>query len=292
MTSESIPADTRLDRLHLTISNLDRSIAFYHDSLGFSMNHREGDTAYLGTAAESFLILTEHPGRARNPRETGLYHFAVLVPSRLALAQSLDHLVKTQTPVEGFADHLVSEAIYLSDPDGNGIEIYHDRPRSEWTFTPSGQIVMATNPIDMDGVMAEIKGRTEEWNGLQPGTSLGHVHLQVASIRDSVRFFSAILGFDVMARIGPSAAFVSAGTYHHHIGMNTWAGKGAPPPPPDSIGLRYFGIRLPDAADLDKVLERIKQAGIPVEETPEGFFVRDPSQNTVLLTAPNVENAQ
>ncbi len=285
MPNESIPPSTTVDRVCLTVANLDRSIQFYQNSLGFLLHRREGETAYLGAAKNEFLILIEHAGQPRNPKETGLYHFAILVPSRAALALSLKHLTDTNTPVEGFGDHLVSEAIYLSDPDGNGIEVYRDRPVGEWSYTLTGQVRMATEPLDVNGLLGELKNPAPEWAGLPSNTRLGHVHLQVSSIRTSEEFYCRVLGFDLMTRMGPSASFVSAGGYHHHIGLNTWAGRDAPPPPPDSIGLRYFGIHLPDSIELDALVERIQKAGIQYDATPEGYFVRDPSQNGILLTA-------
>lgn len=284
MENNSIHPDTTVASVHLTVSNLERSLAFYQHALGFQIHGRNGKTARLGAGKADFLVLTEQPGAKPYPNRTGLYHFAILVPSRLELARSLKHLAETQTPLQGFADHLVSEAIYLADPDGNGIEIYRDRPRSEWRYS-NGAIQMATDPLDIDGVLAELKTHTEEWKGVHPDTRLGHMHLQVANIKDSEAFYCGVLGFDLMARYGPSALFVSAGGYHHHIGLNTWNSYGAAPPPPNSIGLRYFEIRLPNAAELDKVADRVKKAGVSLEETSDGSFLHDPSQNGIFLTA-------
>ncbi len=283
MTKPSLPSDTTLGYVHLTVSNFDRSLPFYQNALGFRLHRREGNTACLGAGGRDLLVLTERP-EARHPRgATGLYHFAILVPSRLALANSLKHLAETQTPVEGFADHLVSEAVYLPDPDGNGIEIYRDRPREEW-IDGDGNFRMGTEPLDIDGVLSELNGLDNAWNGLDPATTLGHMHLQVSNIRDAYSFYCGVLGFDLMANLG-SALFISAGGYHHHLGLNTWGTAGAPPPPPDSVGLRCFIVRLPNQAEVDKALERVRKAGLPMEEHDDGWLVRDPSSNSIVLSS-------
>ena len=195
-------------------------------------------------------------------------------------------MADTQYPLQGFADHLVSEAIYLADPDGNGIEVYRDRPRSEW-YDAQGKIRMASDPLDIRGILAELEGEEGAWRGFDAGTQLGHMHLQVANVAAAQEFYTRVIGFDLIMRYGPSAAFVSAGGYHHHIGMNTWNSAGAPPPPRESIGLRYFVTRLPNLAELGKVLDRVQAAGIVAEEQDEGVLVRDPSQIGMLLTAPS-----
>ena len=283
IAGRSIHPDTTLGYVHLNISDLTKSLPFYQEVLGFQVHRREGDTAYLGAGKADILALTERHGAARPEFATGLYHFAVLVPSRVALARSLRRLIETEYPLQGFADHLVSEAVYLADPDGNGIEVYRDRPRSDW-YDARGNIKMATDPLDVRGVLAELNGQDAAWRGLAAGTKLGHMHLQVANARQAQQFYSNALGFDLIMMYGPSAAFVSAGGYHHHIGMNTWNSAGAPPPPPESIGLRYFVTRLPNLTELGRVLDRVRAAGVAVEETDEGLLVRDPSQNAVVLT--------
>lgn len=282
----SLPNTLSLDSVQLTVSNLDRSIAFYQHSLGFKLHRREADTAYLGAGRTDRLALTEQPGAKRVPRTTGLYHFAILVPSRLELAQVLNRLTETQTPVEGFSDHLVSEAIYLPDPDGNGIEIYRDRPRAEWR-DEHGNFRMGTDPLDLESVLAELNGPSETWHGFPPETGLGHLHLHVRQILEAQNFYCNILGFDLMMNIG-SALFVSAGGYHHHLGLNVWAGVGAPPPPPNSVGLRSFVIRLPNRNEVDQVLDRLRAANVSIEENAQGWFFRDPSQNGLILQTSEV----
>ena len=265
------------------MSGLERSLQFYGDTLGFRVRGRAGDTAELGTEALPLLSLTEQPGaRRKPPHSTGLYHYAILLPSRADLARTLQRLAAVRYSIEGVSDHLVSEALYLSDPDGHGIEIYADRPRSVWP-TLNGQLRMDTLPLDIDDLMNELKNDAQPWSGLPPRARIGHVHLHVADLRAAETFYQEVIGFDLMVRYGNSASFLSAGGYHHHIGVNTWAGVGAPPPPPDAVRLRYFTVLLPTAGDLRAVVERAKAAHQPVEDTQGGVLLRDPSQNAVLL---------
>jgi len=276
---------TSLGPVSLTVSGLERSLQFYGDTLGFRVRRRDGATAELGTEALPLLYLLEQPGaRRKPPHTTGLYHYAILLPTRGDLARALQRLAAVRYSIEGASDHLVSEALYLADPDGHSIEVYADRPRSVWPKL-NGQLRMDTLPLDIDDLMNEVKSDAQPWSGPPPGTRIGHVHLHVADLRAAEAFYHEVVGFEVMVRYGNSASFLSAGGYHHHIGLNTWAGVGAPPPPPDAVSLRYFMIRLPGRAELDRVIDRVKAAGLPTEETPDGPLLRDPSQNAVLLTA-------
>jgi catechol 2,3-dioxygenase len=284
VTHTSIHPGTTLGAVHLTVSDLARAIAFYEERLGFRTRLREQSSARLGAGGADLLVLHEERGAKRVRGTTGLYHFAVLVPSRRDLARSLAHLVETETPLTGAADHLVSEALYLSDPDDNGIEICRDRPRAEWRFD-GGFVRMATDPLDADGVLSELGDDDSAFSGLAVGTRIGHMHLHVAGLDAAQKFYVDVLGFDLMLRFGPSALFVSAGGYHHHIGLNTWAGVGAPAPPAGSVGLRYFVVRLPDEGERDRVVARAREAGVEVETVPEGVAVRDPSGNRIVLVA-------
>jgi catechol 2,3-dioxygenase len=270
--------------VHLTVSELDRSLRFYGDVLGFNTRQRQDSTAWLtADGMSSPLVLTEQPGaRPKPPRTTGLYHFAILVPSRVDLARSLRHLVEVRYPLQGAADHLVSEALYLADPDGNGIEIYADRARSAWPRR-GGQLQMATDPLDVDGLLAELEPDPRPWDGLAPQTRIGHVHLHVADLRQAEAFYCDVLGFDLVTRYGSSALFVSAGGYHHHLGLNTWAGVGAPPPPPDSVGLRYYTLYLPGKDELDRTVEHLKASGVELDKIADTVSLRDPSGNAIRL---------
>ncbi|HZY44727.1 MAG TPA: VOC family protein [Anaerolineae bacterium] len=279
---ESIHPNTHLGHVSITIPNMDRSLDFYQNALGMKV-HRKGDgTAMLGGGGADVLELIEDPSAKRASRTSGLYHFAILRPSRFELAQSLRRLAEARWR-SGSADHLVSEAIYLSDPDGNGIEIYRDRSRSDWPRF-NGQIQMATDPLDVEGILAELEGHAEPWTGMEDKTILGHMHLHVGDVNKADHFYNGVLGFDNIAMLGDSAGFVSAGGYHHHIAFNTWNGVGAPPQPPNSIGLRNFLVRLPDSTELGKIADRVRLAGLDIEEENEGLLVRDPSQNAVVFT--------
>ena len=279
------PPDTKMGPVALTVSDLGRSIRFYVNTLGFTLIQREDHWASLGAGGDALLDLVELPGaRPKPPRTTGLYHFAILLPSRLDLARSLRHLAEARWPLQGAADHLVSEALYLADPDGNGIEIYRDRPRSEWLYR-AGQVQMATDPLDIDGVLGELAQDGRQWEGLPAGAVIGHVHLHVADLRQAEDFYCGVLGFDVMQRGYPGALFVSAGGYHHHLGLNTWAGAGAPPQPSGTAGLRHYAILLPDSPSLASVLDRLERARISVEPLQNGWLLRDPSHNGLWLVA-------
>ena len=280
----SISPGTSMGTVRLTVSDVDRSRAFYERALGLRTTERDDGTVLLGADAGTALVELRGDAAAPSldPRAPGLFHLAILLPSRTELAVALARLVQVRIPLTGASDHLVSEALYLSDPDGNGIEIYRDRPREEWPAR-DGVLQMATLPLDLDSVIAEIRERAELPGTAPEGTRVGHVHVQVSDLDEAEHFYSDVLGFDVMVRGYPGALFVSAGGYHHHLGLNTWNSAGSSPAAPGAIGLRSFEIVLPTAAELDHVLGRVRAAGIEAEESPEGSLVRDPFGNGVLL---------
>jgi catechol 2,3-dioxygenase len=189
--------------------------------------------------------------------------------------------------MQGFSDHGVSEAIYLADPEGNGIEVYRDRPRGEWPTT-DGRLRMGSEPLDVEALLAEaeqaaVATAREPWGGLPPGTRIGHVHLHVAFLEDTLDFYTRVLGFGLTMRYGDSALFLAAGGYHHHIGANTWAGVGAPRPPAGALGLDHFVVLLPDDAALADVAGRLGAAGVEAEVRPEAIAVADPSGNRMAF---------
>ncbi|MCC6147676.1 MAG: VOC family protein [Anaerolineaceae bacterium] len=285
MDVKKLPAGVRIGAVHLTAPGLERSIRFYRDKLGMRLiRETSGGEAWLGTGGEALVVLHENPTARRARGTTGLYHFAVLLPSRQDLALVLVHLSEQDVSLQGVGDHGVSEALYLADMDGNGIELYADRPRAAWPRDGHGDLRMVTDPVDIDGLIAELGETPPPWQGLPAATRIGHIHLQVANLPAAEAFYSGIVGLDLVQRLGASAAFFSVGGYHHHVAVNTWAGVGAPPPPPDSTGLCWFELHLPDAEALSQVRERIEQAGLPLQEQEGGWLVRDPSQNGVLLT--------
>jgi catechol 2,3-dioxygenase len=283
MSQQRIDLRTHIGAVSLTVADLARSLRFYGDVLGLAPAERSSGSALLAAGDTPLLHLVELPGaRPKPPRATGLYHFAILLPSRPDLARWLHHVLEIGWPLQGWSDHGVSEAIYLADPDGNGIEIYRDRPRNEWPVA-HGELQMVTEPLDATGLLALAGDTASPW--MMPASAvMGHVHLHVASIPQAQAFYCDVLGFDLMQRYGPSALFVSAGGYHHHIGLNTWAGVGAPPAPAGSAGLRYFTVMLPDEASLDVLVARVQAAGHAVTQQADGWYLHDPASNGIRLT--------
>ena len=287
----SIHPDAAIGTVRLTVGDLSRSRSFYEAAIGLRAAEREDGSLALGGGGQHPLIeLHGDPSaRAIDRHAPGLYHLAILVPSRVDLAWTLTRLIHTGWPLGGAADHLVSEALYLSDPDGNGIEIYRDRPREQWPYV-GGELEMGTLPLDLDDLLDELawaeayaRKPTEMPTQMPVETKIGHVHLQVAELVQADAFYHGALGFDVTARGYHGALFLSAGGYHHHIGLNTWHSAGAPPPPPRSVGLRSFEVQLPDAAELDRALTRVRAAGIEVGSTEGRALIRDPSGTGLVL---------
>ena len=283
--TETIAPATKIGGLQLITGNLERLTRFYQERLGFQVMERGEGKAVLGAGSARLLTLIEQPGAELRPQNgvTGLYHFAVLLPDRRSLARLLVHIAQNETPIQGASDHGVSEALYLADPDGNGIELYRDRERSEWPVDDIGKLMMVTDPLDIDDLVMDLRGGVTEWQGLPEGTRIGHVHLQVANLKDAEIFYTRVLGFQLMQHYGNSAAFVSAGGDHHHIGINTWTSAGAPPPAANATGMRWFEIVLPDTAALETIQARLDEAEISWEAQDGGILVRDPSQNGILL---------
>jgi catechol 2,3-dioxygenase len=272
---------TRPGAVHLTVSELTRSLAYYRTAIGLELLEHGAARASLGAGGQELLVLVEEAGARPAVGYTGLYHFALLVPERVDLARWLAHAARDRVPLVGLSDHFVSEALYLSDPDAHGIEIYRDRPREHW----EGQVGarMTTLPLDVDDLLSELADpASEPFDGLPPGTTMGHVHLKVAEIPGTIAFYRDQLGFGLMAQLGPQAAFLSAGGYHHHIGANTWESAGAAPPPTGSAALRHATLILPDANERDRILGRIRTDA--VTETVDGPLVVDPAGNALLLS--------
>jgi catechol 2,3-dioxygenase len=282
-TAAEIPAHTTLGAVHVTVSELEPSLAYYTGAIGLDVLERGRGRATLGTGERALLVIVEEAGARPGSGYTGLYHFALVLPARVDLARWLAHAARGRVPLVGLSDHFVSEAIYLSDPDGHGIEIYWDRPRALW----EGQVGarLTTERLDVDGLLGELEDpASEPWHGLPAGTVMGHVHLKVARLADTIAFYRDVLGFGLMAQLGAQAAFLSAGGYHHHIGANTWESAGAPPPPAGTAALRHATIVLPTEADRDLVLGRLAQSGHELRERDDGPAVVDPSGNVLVLT--------
>jgi catechol 2,3-dioxygenase len=282
-----LPDTLRLGPVHLTVADLDRSIGFYERSLGLRLQRRDGDTAALGAGGEDLVVLVEQPAAQPGGRHAGLYHFALLFPTREELAHAVLRLAETRTRIEGASDHGVSEAIYLRDPDDNGIELYADRPREAWPAprAPGERVEMYTIALDMTSLLDAVAGETARPQAA-PGLRMGHVHLHVADIDRGLAFYRDVLGFEVMVNLG-SAAFVSAGGYHHHLGFNVWLGSDVGPRPDATAGLRHWVIVLQRDDEVDAVRDRVRAAGLATEEHDGGFLVRDPWGTAVVVaTAP------
>jgi catechol 2,3-dioxygenase len=221
---------TTVGAVALTVADIERSVHYYTRSIGLRVLDRGGGVAIFGAADTPLVVVVQHPGASAVGRHTGLYHFALLLPERPDLARWLAHAARDRVRLVGLSDHFVSEALYLSDPDGHGIEIYWDRPRAGW----EGQVAarMTTLRLDVADLLGELDDpRTEPFDGLPAGTRMGHIHLKVAAIPATVDFYRDVIGFGLMAQLGGQAAFLSAGGYHHHLGANTWESAGAAPPP-------------------------------------------------------------
>ena len=277
----TIDAATTIGAVTLSVGNLQRSLAYYQHTIGLSLLHAAAASATLGVGTRPLLHVVEVRGARLVRRATGLYHFALRVPTRSDLARVLRHFANRGYCIGGAADHLFSEALYLSDPDGHGIEIYCDRPRNTW-YDAHGNLRGASDPLDFEGILRELDGDETPWDGLPPGTDMGHIHLQVTDLRTAEQFYLQVLGFERMTHL-PSASFISAGGYHHHIGMNTWAGVGVAAPPAGAARLLSYEVLLPNQDALGAALDRLHTAGIPATEETHGWAVFDPSQNRVLL---------
>ena len=278
-----LPADTRLGAIRLRAGDVGLLRDFYERVIGLRAIASEDGVTALGAGDRSLVELVSDPDApARPPRTTGLFHLAVLVPTRADLARALRRVFEAGWHLSGASDHLVSEALYLSDPEGNGIELYRDRPRGEWP-REGDEVAMATLPLDLESLLAEPGGDANA-PAMPDGTVLGHVHLQVSELDTASAFWVDALGLDVMASLYPGALFVSAGGYHHHVGLNTWAGVGAPRPPAGSRGLDRFELVLPDAASETAARDRLAAVG-EVRDEDGGALVEDPSGNAVLVRA-------
>ncbi|KPL59562.1 VOC family protein [Rossellomorea vietnamensis] len=273
---------TFVGEVSLIVQDLEQSLSFYKEVIGFKVLEQSERRATLTADGIHALLSLEEPDEAlpKEPRTTGLYHFALLLPSREDLGKILAHLIKLNIQL-GSSDHLVSEALYLSDPDGNGIEIYRDRPSSGWTWH-GDQVEMAVDPIDARGILAEAEGKS--WNGLPAGTVMGHIHLHVSDLKSAEEFYGKGLGFNVVSRFGDQALFISTGRYHHHIGLNTWNGVGAPAPSENSVGLNWFTLHFPNEEKRSSIIQRLESIGATVQEHDGKILTVDPSGNHIHLS--------
>lgn len=276
-------------KVDLNVQDLDRALEFYQKVIGFQILERTHRQAKLTADGKTTLLKLEQPENVlpRQSHTTGLYHFALLLPQRSDLGRLLNHFINNRFRLQGAADHLVSEAVYLADPDGNGIEVYIDRPASTWEWT-GDQVKMTSDPLDVESLLAE--GNGEPWEGLPADTVMGHIHLQVADLQSTEDFYKKGLGLDIVCRFGNQALFTSTGGYHHHIGLNTWAGEGAPPPPENSVGLNSFSLVFPDDKAREKVVQQLRAIGAEVTQENGEYQLKDPSGNRIQLVKGDMHN--
>ncbi|MCU0464815.1 MAG: VOC family protein [Anaerolineae bacterium] len=285
MTHPTLPASLTLGPAALAVSDLDRSVEFYTNSLGMTELTRSGQTATVGVAGKPLIQLTAQPDATpQPPRSTGLYHIAILLPTRADLGHALLRVDRSGWPFQGFGDHFVSEAAYLADPDGNGLELYRDRPRETWRWDGPQQLHMGTAELDVRSIVSEVQNPHAPWM-MPAGTVVGHLHLRVGDVAEGERFYHALMGFDITVRLAGSASFMSAGGYHHHLGTNQWQSRGASAPPASSVGLRWWTVELPSADDVMEVEGRLNGAGIATRDIPGGFEASDPWGTAVRVVA-------
>ena len=293
----SIHPKTRIGKVSLTVADLDQQVKFYTTLLGFAVHSREPGRALLGAGREDLLELVEVPGARRHPRTTGLYHFAVLLPNRRELARAMARLFQARYPNHP-TDHVMTKTTYLRDPEGQEIELYCESPEDgSMGIDPSGAFFATRTdgspsdgrePLDVEALFSHLHADDDLALPLPVETTIGHVHLYIRDVEEAADFYTRAIGFDSMG-ISPrfQASFVSAGGYHHHVGLNSWIGKGSPPAPEGSQGMRFFEVILPDAESLASTRARIQSAGVEIRETDGILEVRDPSSNTIHLLQRN-----
>jgi catechol 2,3-dioxygenase len=274
--------NTFVSQVHLHVANLQSSIDFYQNMIGFKIIEQTERKAVLTADGKNALVTLEQPDQLipKQRGTTGLYHYALLLPSRADLAKFIIHMIKTKYPLQGASDHLVSEALYLADPDGNGIEIYIDRPSSTWKWN-GDEVVMATEPMDVESILSEDDGKP--WKSLPAGTIMGHIHLHVSEFNKIEEFYCKGLGFEIVCRYGDQALFISTGGYHHHIGLNTWNGVGAPAPVENSIGMYSYAVVFPNEETRKNAIDRIEAMGAIITEEQGSLFTPDPPGNKLEL---------
>lgn len=282
--SEALPAATRLGTLSLTVRKRADLAAFYVRALGLQARD-EGSSTALGFGGESLLRLVEDPDAVEGGRHASMYHVCLAVEQRADLGWWLRRLLDGGYELQGLVDHRMAEAIYLQDPEGNGIELNRDRPRSEWRPW-SEWLAMGNGPLDTEGLL-EANAQAGPRDSLPKSTRVGHVHLHVGDLEACENFYCKALGLSKTVEIPGQAVFTAAGGYHHHIAFNVWKGRGVAPQPLGAYGLRSVSLVLPGSADLDAAAARLDRAAYEVQDTPDGLLTRDPSGHALLLTATN-----
>src|SRR3954466_8388129 len=267
----------------VSVADLGRSVEYWENAIGLQVSSRDNGTARMGVPGRDLVVLQEQPGaRPGRGTNTGLFHLALLLPDRASLAGWLEHAATDGVRLTGASDHFVSEALYLRDPDGHGIEIYGDRPRDTWTNNADGSLNIGTVALDLDDLMSA-RDPSHPFERMPDGTVMGHIHLHVAQLVEARRWYTNLLGFDLMTEIPNQASFVATDGYHHHLGMNVWAGVGAPPPPPDQAALKRAALEVDSADRLDEIESRLADAGAEPVRDGDRVLVADPSRNPLEL---------
>lgn len=279
-----------VSHVQMKVSNLDRSVAYYTNVIGFRVLEQTEKTAILTTDGKRSILSLEEVDDALSLQrgQTGLYHFAILLPTRKSLGNFIQHIAKLNVRI-GAGDHHVSEAIYLYDPDGNGIEVYADRPEEQWIWQNENTVYMTTEQLNIRSILQEAN---EKWNGLPADSVMGHIHLSVSDLAKSEEFYTKALGYNVVLRYGSQALFVSTGKYHHHIGLNTWESLGGFPAPEKSVGLKSFTLVLNDEEQAEAIKGNLQKLGAVVEQFDEApkfggnqvFSTVDPSGIRIVFT--------
>lgn len=280
MSKFTIHPATAIGTVTLTVANLDAMVKFYGNSIGLQLRGRQNNGAVLGTATKDMLILVEDSSAQEVSGRTGLYHFAILLPGRPELAHWLNHFLELAYRPPGAADHLTGEALYLSDPEGNGLKLYYDRPRDKWPLQ-AGKLEIVAAPLNLDDLLTAAPATP--WTGISKAATPGHIHLKVNDLRQCQEFYVDLLGFDLMQDEHPGALFMSAGGYHQHIAANIWHSKEALPPPPGSLGLQSYTIQLPNEYERARLVQRLETARYPIENISGHPLLRDPAGNALAL---------
>ncbi|KMJ58054.1 glyoxalase [Bacillus sp. LL01] len=273
---------TYVGEVRIKVQNLQRSIKFYTEVIGFQLLDQSEDKATFTADGATALLTIVQPEniQPKQHRTTGLYHFAILLPARADLGSMIHHFIDSKVKLQGASDHLVSEALYLADPDGNGIEIYTDRPAGQWKWD-DGEVEMSSVALDVEALLKE--GQDRPWQGLPKTTVMGHIHLHVSQLKETEEFYTKALGYEVVTRYGGQALFISTERYHHHIGLNTWNGVGAGAPDENTVGLEWFTLVVPSEGKKRNVVETLKSFGAKVYQDNGDYFTEDPSGNKIRL---------
>lgn len=272
-----------VNQSHLVVTDLATVSGFYQSMLGLQSIEKTASGEVLGVAGKPLLTLTTDREVRRAPRNAaGLFHTAFLLPNRVELARWLRHAAHNNVVLDGASDHLVSEAIYLSDPEGNGIEIYADRPHDQWKFHQDGMVEMATLRLDLQALYESAP--QDRWEGMADGSAIGHIHLQVGNIPEADAFYRDVLGLKLMARY-PGASFFATGSYHHHVAANIWNSRGAGARTEHMTGLADYTLRFNDKAALDGAVTKLDELKIDSQRRDGGVFLRDPWGIGLTLTA-------